>query len=231
MYEEFLAVCRHDENWARVFAYAQSLAPSSGARVTALVRKMSDAAIVDVGTPIRVVRCHTALAESIGFHAAWADAVLIDALVAEADLESIVCDGGRPCIVLPRGIQTPPAPRRIAVGWNGSLESMRALKSALPLLRRAEHVVVFDAGRNPHEMCDAPPSAVTYLADHGIVAARARSETGAGLGCRLAELAAEHSADLLVLGAYRHQRFSEWDSGAAIEQALRIIDIPVLLRH
>ena len=231
MFDDLLICCLNDENWPRAIAYARSLAPSSGGRTTVLVRKAADLSLVDADASTRVVHCRSGLAESIGFHAAWADVVVIDAPAALADLESILCDGGRPCAVLPFGARTPAPPRRIAVGWNGSLESMRALKAALPLLRRAEHVVVLDAGRKSHEMCDATPCAATWLAERGIFAARVRSDSAAQGGRTLVELAAEHAVDLLVLGAYRHQRFTEWDTGATLDQVLRDGDIPVLLGH
>ena len=231
MFEDILVICSDDANWSRALAYASSLAAPCRARLTALPRPGQPAP--DIATNLRdqIVHCRAAPADAIGFHAAWADVLVIDSACAGAGLESVVVDSARPCIVLPDAAPLH-APRRIAVGWNGSLESMRALKAVLPLLRAAGQVVLLDAGVCAHEHCSAPPCAMSYLVEHGVVATHVRSGGDMATAARrIVDLAAAHGADLLVLGAWRHRRFSDWDTGAVVTQALQSAAIPVLLAH
>lgn len=232
IFEDVLVFCAQYDNWTRALAYASSLAAPGRARVAVLTQAANAPDYVGVNLRDTMVFCRAALPDAIAFHAAWADVLVIDDAAAKTHLEAIVLDGGRPCVVLPRERAPIARPRRIAACWNGSIESVRALKTALPLLRAADHVVLFDAGTRVHDGCSAAPSAESYLAEHGVVAVHVNStgrpETA---GQRIVELAADHEADLLVLGAYRHRRFSEWDGGVAVGQVLQSSGIPVLLAH
>jgi hypothetical protein len=229
-FDEVLVFCADDRNWSRAMAYAREFA-TGGAHLTALTLSAEGGVRQEIDFQESVVHCRATLPEAIGMHAAWADLIILDAASAALNLETIVVESSRPCIVLPTD---PPrrAPRTIAIGWNGSTEAARAIKAALPLMLTAERIILLDADAAPHPLCSRPLRAESFLARHGLhyLHLRSAGDTDTA-GRRLLELAVEHDADLLVMGAWRHQRFSEWDSGTAVTQALSLGSLPMLLAH
>ncbi len=127
-----------------------------------------------------------------------------------------------PCIVLPDVVATPSFDT-VAVAWDGSLQATRALHDALPLLRRAEHVVLIDATASG-DVLDP------YLREHGLNVTRMRVSAPACAGVEILA-AAEDSADLLVMGVPGSSQFGEWTMGGAARHVLEHACIPLLLRH
>jgi len=141
----------------------------------------------------------------------------------------------------PASGQAGPA-RRILVAWNASKEAARAVRAALPLLRRAERVqiAVFDPD-SERALHGASPGAdlLQYLARHGVQAdllVRQSQRAGllkrpTGTGEALLALLAEEGCDLLVLGAYGHSRFRETLLGGVTRTVLESMTAPVLMAH
>ncbi|MEI9990995.1 MAG: universal stress protein [Rhizomicrobium sp.] len=119
------------------------------------------------------------------------------------------------------------APARIAIGWDGSLPSARALTAALPLLKKAKTVELLTIG----EPVGIPASdAVDYLALHRVTASlRPLSSAPVPIGRML--LAGAAGADLLVLGAYGHSRLVERIFGGVTAHVLEHADMAILLAH
>lgn len=235
MYQDLLVYCRDPARWPIVMAYARCLlTPGAGI----IVRLCDDS---PVGTPAcgsavedgvlltQVARGHPVLAEALVQHSAWADAVLIDGLDDLTVWRGVVNDSARPCLVLPahHGAEPRP-PRHIGLGWNGSLQCRRALHAALPLLQDATRVVVFQAAGHAAD-ADA---ACAYLGRHGVGTLRIDSAAEPADACtRLTELSRRYDLDLLVLGAFPHVRFSEWDGATTLARLLRSAEVPLLLAH
>jgi nucleotide-binding universal stress UspA family protein len=123
--------------------------------------------------------------------------------------------------------------RRVLVAWNASREAARALGDALPLLVDAQAVTVLSIGStatidNEHRGADV----TRRLARHGITATAAASiAKDADVGDVLLSRAADHGADLIVMGAYGHSRTREWLLGGAARHLLRHMTVPVLMAH
>ncbi len=82
-------------------------------------------------------------------------------------IEAAIFETGRPLLMVP---ESPPEAlgRAVAVAWDGKLEAARAVSAALPLLARAEKVLVLTADM---EKTQAKPSDLAdYLAEHRIAA-------------------------------------------------------------
>lgn len=147
--------------------------------------------------------------------------------------DSLVLKAGRPVLFLPYACDIPPAFDKIIVAWDGSREAARALADALPFLRKARHVTVLSAmsGRNDsHELPDVGIGA--YLARHRI---KAELERDDNVAIEPAQLLLSHAAttgaDLLVMGAYGHNRFGEMIMGGATRTIMREMTLPVLMSH
>jgi len=148
---------------------------------------------------------------------------------------SMVLGSGMPCIVVPDQTSQSGSPRIMAIAWNGSAESTRAVHAALPLLEKADKVIVLHGKQQlPPGMADWQPSfeLSDYLAAHGIGSENLFVESSdADVGTQLLSRACDAHADMLVMGAYGHTRFSEWVLGGATRSVLERMTIPVLLRH
>jgi len=142
---------------------------------------------------------------------------------------------GRPCLILPYAGQWPTLGRRVLVAWDGGREAARAANDALPLLRRAERVTVVTIGDRMQGGGAADQGAATlgtHLVRHG-VAVETRHDAGgaAGVPDLLLSLAADLSSDLLVMGAYGHNRLRDLIMGGVTRAILDHMTLPVLMSH
>lgn len=103
--------------------------------------------------------------------------------------------------------------RSVAVAWNGSPSSVRAVGAALPLLRIATTVTVLTVSEDGVGRSTMPGEAARlaeHLSWHGIDAlVRPIERQGRSVGEALADGAAELGAGLLVMGGYGHTRIRE----------------------
>lgn len=172
--------------------------------------------------------------------ATWHDLLVLErnpdwTWAAPDELATLILAVGLPCIVVPPEPVESATLARIAVAWNGSGEAIRAVHSALPLLQRANEVLLLRGAPKEtfHEISWKPPFDIdTYLTRHGI---RARSQeiycNDNDAGEALLDQAARFEANLLVMGAYGRSRFSEWALGGATRHVLWNARLPVLFRH
>jgi nucleotide-binding universal stress UspA family protein len=146
-------------------------------------------------------------------------------------LEAALFESGRPVLIAPRqGLTQLPA--RLAVAWNGTRESVRAVALTLPLLARAREIVII-SGEGKDDRPVAHPSALQrYLTLQGIGA-----DTWQYLpedwpvSTSLVAQAKKASAGLLIMGAYGHSRLRELVLGGATRAALKAGDLAVLMVH
>ena len=151
-------------------------------------------------------------------------------LPAVITLETALLQSGRPVLVAPAAAPSSIG-RRILLAWNGKAQSARALASSLPLLARAERVVVLTVVES--HTPGRPAEVVRYLAWHGI---RAEGEevptTGSGkVGQLILQHAQTSAVDLLVMGAYGHSRLKEMILGGATREVLGHAKLPLLMAH
>jgi nucleotide-binding universal stress UspA family protein len=141
--------------------------------------------------------------------------------------DTALFETGRPVLVAPR--EAPgDVGHHIAVAWNDSAESSRALAASLPLLRTAARVTVVAAvsGDVDQDECRA---VVDYLHWHG-VAAEERVVLGHGaVGDALIEGCGD--ADLIVMGAYTHSRLLQLILGGVTRHLLEEARVPLLMAH
>ncbi|TQV82008.1 universal stress protein [Denitrobaculum tricleocarpae] len=144
-------------------------------------------------------------------------------------LDAAIFDTGRPVLLIPT---EPPAQllKTVAIAWNGSRESARAVAIALPVLKQAEKVVVITARESAVK---AGPSELTnYLAGHGVEAKTWAFTPGEdSIGNSILIEASKANADMLVMGAYGHSRFREMILGGATRSVVNDAQIPVFLAH
>lgn len=142
--------------------------------------------------------------------------------------------GGRPVLFVPPGWSSSSIGRHVAVAWNSSRASARALHDALPLIERADRTDVITV--NPADFIDrhgALPAEqlVEHLRRHGATVALHRLDgvPAGDIASTLQEKARELGADLLVAGAFGHARLLERLFGGVTDGLLSDTRLPLLM--
>jgi len=169
-------------------------------------------------------------------------AALVDLIVLNRKLDSfpypdmraaareVLLRTGKPIVAVPDSVSRFPVNGRALVAWDGSAPSAAALQAAVPLLRYASDVLLFEIDdgsiRTPAE------EAAEYLAHHDIHAQIVRDFA---LRERVGEIllvgVAIHGADYVVMGAYSHLRVTEALFGGVSRCMLSKGPVPVFLAH
>lgn len=148
--------------------------------------------------------------------------------------EYTLVNSGVPALVIPHTIVDAAIGDRALIAWNASVEAVRAIHYAMPLLKRATmvEVVIINAEAHPN-LYGAPPGAgiARYLLNHGLKVEILTPQTDADIGTALLDLADLRNAGLLVMGCYGHPRFREVTLGGVTQAALKSAKIPVLMAH
>lgn len=144
-------------------------------------------------------------------------------------VEETLVRSGRPVLLAPA---KPPdsVGERIALGWNGSAQSVRAMTAALAFLTTARATVIVSIG-DQHR--DSARSAIEYLAWHDVKAGHVHvpSRPGMTVGRQLLQAASEQGADLLAMGGYGHMPWREFLFGGATRDVIGAGVLPVLLTN
>jgi len=147
--------------------------------------------------------------------------------------EKIVFDAASPIIVVPNEGAADTIGKQIVATWDGSREAARAIGDALPLLKRAERVMLLavdpggqghiSGGANTLQMAD-------HLFRHGVeVIVKEMSIGKTTVADTLMTQTAEFAADLLVMGAYSHSRVWEFVAGGTTANVLVRSKMPVFI--
>jgi nucleotide-binding universal stress UspA family protein len=148
--------------------------------------------------------------------------------------EYVLLNSARPVLVLPYTGVHGEIGRSVTVAWNGSAEAVRAITTAMPVLKRAQRVnlVVFNANNDAGLHGEVPGADMAlYLARHGIKVEVTATEGGVDDGESLLSFAADRGADMIVMGAYGHSRFHEFVLGGVTRTALASSPVALWLSH
>lgn len=150
-----------------------------------------------------------------------------------ADLERVLLACPRPMLLIPHAQLQPLRMRRVLLAWDGSRQSVRAMTDALPLLRRAESVALTHWRNNASEPPPLERMACVrqWLAFQGVDAEPRDELTGLPIGDALLNCASDMGADLIVMGAYGHPRWTERLFGGVSRTLLESMTAPVLMSH
>ena len=135
---------------------------------------------------------------------------------------------GRPVLIVPPGLDHLSA-KRVVVAWKDTLQTRRAMSDAMPLLQLAEHVrVVRIADDGSEDLADV----VRFLGLHNVNAMPFRiPPAGMGVADALQRAARDFDADLIVSGAYGHNRIREWFFGGVTKAMLDHCPVCCLMSH
>ena len=149
----------------------------------------------------------------------------------ERAVESGLFDSGRPMLIAG---PTPPARlgTNILVHWNCSTEQARATAFAMPLLRKAERVMVLHVEGGTIVPGPSAAQATRHLQRNGINAVQMTvGLEGRTTGEAILAAARSFGSDLLVKGAYTQSRLRQMIFGGATRHILAHATLPVLMAN
>ena len=141
----------------------------------------------------------------------------------------------RPTLIVPYAGQFDTIATRVMVAWDDSREAARAIRDALPLLRLARRVEVVswtESAKSEHELRSARLAALQrWLLWQGVGAEVKIEKREMGVAESMLSHAADLDADLIVMGAYGHSRWTERVLGGVTRGLLEAMTVPVLMSH
>ena len=147
-----------------------------------------------------------------------------------ANVGDLIVRAGRPVLVVPDG-PVPAAFAKIVIAWADTRECRRAVVDALPFLAQAEQVVIVEIASDAENARSQTNDVVAWLGRHEVSADRIVYEPHGNVADSLAMIAREQEADLIVAGAYGHNRLREWAFGGVTSDVLLRENRFALLSH
>lgn len=148
--------------------------------------------------------------------------------------DRMILSCGRPVLVIPYVGDYETIGENVMVAWDASAMATRAVHDALPILQAAKTVTVMvvnpkDGDNDTGELPGADISA--HLVRHGVNAEPDHMQSDLDPGNRLLSWAADKGADLIVMGAYGHARWTEMVHGPVTNHLLAHMTVPTLMSH
>ncbi len=148
--------------------------------------------------------------------------------------EHLVKACGRPVLVVPYTGSFETAGDRIMIAWKAGRESVRSLHDAMPHIEKSHHVSVVGVSTEA-DLADSDShflSVSSYLARHGVSALTDQICSGnLSVGDKILNLVCEHTADMLVMGAFAPNRRGSLAPSPVAQHVLRHLTVPLLLSH
>ncbi|CAH1674048.1 Usp domain-containing protein [Hyphomicrobiales bacterium] len=147
-------------------------------------------------------------------------------------IEEALFNSGRPVIVVPKAGGSP-EPQRIAIAWDGSARSARAVNDALPLLQSAQTVsVIVIAGEKDLSEVAQGIDLLGYLERHGIEGEVVNLVAKHGdVAETLRRHVRESATELVVMGAFVHSRFRQAILGGVTRSLLESSPVPLFMAY
>ena len=187
--------------------------------------------LVAQGEPVEAI-CHAAR---------WCDLVVAmrpalypDAPLGWGTVSRTVFGAGVPVVVVPETAKIGVLGRRMLIAWNHSREATRAIRGALPLLQRAEHVIVLDGAEQPVLIGARHQPQLDlkgYFARHGVNAEFREFSVRSDYGAAILDAAHAAQVDVIVMGAWGHSRIAELVLGGATRHLFQHSDLPLFVAH
>jgi len=146
--------------------------------------------------------------------------------------QEILFQSGGPVLFIPYIFHGAFSAARIGICWDGSRLAARAIRDAMPFLRRADTLIAITVNG-----ADVPPESsqdqfVKYLSSLGLHAKMLSLDVDhAVIQSAILSIASDENLDLLVMGGYGHSRLQETILGGVTRGMFRSMTVPTLMSH
>jgi nucleotide-binding universal stress UspA family protein len=151
----------------------------------------------------------------------------------QVDAGELVIRAGRPVLAVPPHTAQLNL-KTVVVAWKDTREARRAVNDALPLLHKADTVVVVEIVEQQADRAAAKArveDVAAWLVQRGIATASIATKELIGVTDQIEIIAQDEGADIIVAGAYGHTRFAEWVLGGVTRDLLKRGKRCALLSH
>jgi len=145
-------------------------------------------------------------------------------------LEATLFESGRPIMIAPPKLGASFA-ERIVVAWNGSTETALTVGLAMPLLERAQKVLVLSVEGSGVPGPSGSELAAALQANGVRTEERVTPPGGRSAGEAFLAESAKWGADLVIKGAYTQSRLRQMIFGGATSHILTATELPVFMAH
>ena len=179
--------------------------------------------IEEEGRQIEVIRHHGLLSDITAV--AQPD---LDRNIGTNTLQAALFSTGRPVMMCPEAKSKIPENlgQNIALAWDGSVESSRAVMQTLSLLKSAEQVTIITNTTDTIKV--SPEELSEFLAMHGVQANIVIISKSSNVSRSILDQAAAIGADMLVLGAYGNSKNLERVAGGVTQDVIDHATLPVV---
>lgn len=158
-----------------------------------------------------------------------------DPLTFKNVLHGLLLNSCAPVVINDEAGQKSLSAKHVLIAWNTGLPAARAVKLALPILKKAKSVTITCIDPVMSKMADGenPGSDIgKWLTHHGCkVSIEQHPSSGRDVATCILERAEEIGADLVVAGAYGHSRLRENLFGGTTASLAEQQDVAVLMAH
>ena len=147
--------------------------------------------------------------------------------------EYVALHSSCPVLIVPNQACTETVGDTVLIAWNGSDAAARAVRNAMPFLKRAKHIKIalFNANKPIEQVNSLGQELQEFLHRHHLQVELIRRDVTVDIGNALMSLAVELNADLIVMGCVAHQRWRGVLLGRSTRVVLENATIPVLMSH
>lgn len=148
----------------------------------------------------------------------------------------VILGAGVPALVVPERLSASTIGERVLIAWNASPEAVRAVRFALPILRKAKMVEVVIVAAVMPDAESAPQvgrELLDFLGCHGVTATITllRMEGVHGVPGAVLARADETGADLIIMGSFGRSWLRETVVGSATGSLLSRSTVPLFVSH
>lgn len=149
------------------------------------------------------------------------------------DVGRVILRAGRPVLLTASETESFSI-HRILIGWKDAREARRAVRDAIPLLQKAEEVILLEACEQgeEHDALKRLSDVEAYLRHHGVgPCTKIYIHETTKVAEEFARIAQAEGAGLIVAGAYGHSRLGELVFGGVTRDLLAECPVSCLLSH
>lgn len=142
----------------------------------------------------------------------------------------LIVKSRRPILAVPDETNGFAVAGRALIAWDGSPAAIAAMRAAIPLLQKADAVILFEV--DDGSLQTSGEQAATYLSRYGVhVLVRREKAGGRVAGELILQEARDRRSDYLVMGGFGHRRFVEVLFGGVTRKLLTGCPIPLFIAH
>ncbi|AMV70458.1 universal stress protein [Desulfuromonas carbonis] len=231
---------KHDARLRGLYVYEgpgqQDPAAELGRVREAFERQVAAAGVASGWVAVDLGFTKISLVEMLGYQCCFADLLVVSQPAVEKDglagMARLLLGAGCPVLVVPLANCPLRLGERVLVAWKAGPKASRALRDALPLLALAEQVSLVSIGSGGIGIVDESSRLRDYCNGHGLAALVEQiPRTSLDVGEDLLNLAADHAADLVVVGVHVTSRRGRLELGEVGNRLLSQMTVPMLLAN